>query len=155
MIRVESFDLDHNAVKAPYVRLAGTEENGGAKVSKYDLRFLQPNGETLPTGALHSIEHFLAFYMREALDGVIDCSPMGCRTGFYMVIWGEHESRDIAKALHESLEKITQATHVEATTAKECGNYKDHSLFGAQEYAKQVLAAGISMDPFERKVWNC
>ena len=55
MARVESFELDHNTVKAPYVRLAGTEQNGDALVEKYDLRFLQPNKDALPTGALHTL----------------------------------------------------------------------------------------------------
>ena len=86
MARVESFELDHNTVKAPYVRLAGTEQNGDALVEKYDLRFLQPNKDALPTGALHTLEHLLAVNMRDELKGIIDISPMGCRTGFYMIM---------------------------------------------------------------------
>ena len=76
MARVESFELDHNTVKAPYVRLAGTEQNGDALVEKYDLRFLQPNKDALPTGALHTLEHLLAVNMRDELKGIIDISPM-------------------------------------------------------------------------------
>lgn len=61
MAKVESFELDHTIVKAPYVRLAGTEKNEkGSTIQKYDLRFLQPNQEALPTSAVHTLEHLLA-----------------------------------------------------------------------------------------------
>ena len=87
MAQVESFTLDHNAVKAPYVRLAGTERHeSGALLQKYDMRFLQPNQDAIPTGALHTLEHYLAINLRDELDGVVDISPMGCRTGYYVVI---------------------------------------------------------------------
>lgn len=152
MAKVESFELDHNTVKAPYVRIAGTENHQGAIIQKYDLRFLQPNTDALPTAAVHTLEHLLATWLRDELTGIIDISPMGCRTGFYMIMWGEHEPKDVRDALVTVLKKITTATTVPAVSAKECGNYKDHSLFGAQEYAKIVLEKGISDDPFERHV---
>ena len=83
MQKVESFKLDHTKVKAPYIRkcceLKGTN---GDIVTKFDLRFLQPNEETFGTAAIHGLEHLLATYLRETLDGIIDLSPMGCRTGF-------------------------------------------------------------------------
>ncbi|MGO4927120.1 S-ribosylhomocysteine lyase [Fundicoccus sp. Sow4_D5] len=152
MAKVESFSLDHNVVQAPYVRLAGQEiHSTGASLQKYDLRFLQPNQEALTTSAMHTLEHFLAIHMRDELPGLIDISPMGCRTGFYLVIWDNHTTEEIAKALKNVLKVVLDATAIEATTAKECGNYKDHSLFSAQEYAKQVLEQGISIDPFVRK----
>ncbi|HFP6514480.1 TPA: S-ribosylhomocysteine lyase [Enterococcus faecalis] len=150
MARVESFELDHNIVKAPYVRLAGTEQNGDALVEKYDLRFLQPNKDALPTGALHTLEHLLAVNMRDELKGIIDISPMGCRTGFYMIMWDQHSPQEIRDALVNVLNKVINTEVVPAVSAKECGNYKDHSLFAAKEYAKIVLDQGISLDPFER-----
>ena len=58
MIKVESFELDHTKVKAPYVRKAGEDERNGVKITKFDLRFLQPNEKEMPTGAIHTIEHF-------------------------------------------------------------------------------------------------
>ena len=83
---VESFTLDHTKVKAPYVRVAGYERHRlGSVVQKFDLRFLQPNADAIPTAALHTLEHLLAFGLREELEGVIDISPMGCRTGFYLI----------------------------------------------------------------------
>ncbi|MEO1781229.1 S-ribosylhomocysteine lyase [Enterococcus diestrammenae] len=153
MAKVESFELDHNQVLAPYVRLAGAEDQDGAHIEKYDLRLLQPNQEALPTSALHTLEHLLAVNLRDYLTGVIDLSPMGCRTGFYLILWGHHTTEEVRDALKLVLEKHVVATDfVPAVSAKECGNYRDHSLFSAQEYAKQVLAQGISSDPFERKV---
>ncbi|MBU7316992.1 S-ribosylhomocysteine lyase [Paenibacillus oleatilyticus] len=149
MAKVESFELDHTIVKAPYVRLAGTEKNEkGSTIQKYDLRFLQPNQEALPTAAVHTLEHLLATYLRDELTGVIDVSPMGCRTGFYLILWDEHEPADVAAALTNVLKKVVATETVPAVSALECGNYKDHSLFSAQEYAKIVLQAGISDDPF-------
>src|SRR5690606_28298722 len=92
--RLESFELDHTRVRAPYVRLAGRYQGPrGDVVTKYDLRLVQPNRAELPTAALHTIEHLLAGYLRDALpreEGVIvDGSPMGCRTGFYLTVLGE------------------------------------------------------------------
>lgn len=149
MAKVESFQLDHTKVKAPYVRVAGTEKNAkGSTIQKYDLRLLQPNVDALPTAAVHTLEHLLATYLRDELEGIIDISPMGCRTGFYLIIWDEHNPADIAAALTKVLNKVLETEVVPAVSALECGNYKDHSLFSAQEYARIVLEAGISDDPF-------
>lgn len=150
MAKVESFQLDHTIVKAPYVRAAGVEhDEKGSTVQKYDLRFLQPNEDAIPTAAVHTLEHLLATYLRDEIKGIIDISPMGCRTGFYLILWNEHEP-EIAVALEKTLKRILETTEVPAVTPLECGNYKDHSLFSAQEYVKIVLEAGISRDPFER-----
>ena len=152
MAKVESFSLDHNKVKAPYVRLTGVETHDkGATLEKYDLRLIQPNQGALPTSAVHTLEHFFAIHLRDELQGVIDVSPMGCRTGFYLIIWDEHSPDEIAQALVNVLEIVTKSDDIEATTAKECGNYRDHSLFSAQAYAKEILEQGISINPFERE----
>lgn len=151
MARVESFELDHNKVKAPYVRRAGIEEhNSGVIISKFDLRFLQPNQDAFPTAAMHTLEHLLAINMRDYLEGIIDISPMGCRTGYYMIVWGRPKVEVVRDALVKTLEIVLNTEVVPATTAKECGNYRDHSLFSAKIYAKEVLEEGISLDPFER-----
>lgn len=76
---VDSFNLDHTKVTAPFVRLA-SEKTGrkGDIVSKYDVRFCQPNKEFMPTGAIHTLEHLVAEYIRDELPRiVIDFSPMG------------------------------------------------------------------------------
>ena len=85
-VTVESFELDHTIVKAPYVRLI-SEEAGplGDVISNFDIRLVQPNENAIPTAGLHTIEHLLAKLIRERIDGMIDCSPFGCRTGFQLI----------------------------------------------------------------------
>lgn len=150
MAKVESFSLNHDLVKAPYVRLAGSETQQDVTIEKYDLRFLQPNADALPTAALHTLEHLLATQMRDELTGIIDISPMGCRTGFYMIVWGQHDIKEIRDALYNTLVFVTKTDFVPAVAREACGNYRDHSLFSAKEYAQQVLDQGISLDPFQR-----
>ncbi|MDK6233492.1 S-ribosylhomocysteine lyase [Aerococcus sanguinicola] len=155
MAKVESFELDHDAVKAPYVRLAGREEGAkGDVITKFDIRLTQPNQEAVPTAALHTIEHMSAGLVRDYVDGVIDLSPMGCRTGFYLLVWGEKTPEEIAIAFTKVLRDIVDSSwdDVQGVERKGCGNYKDHSLFGAQEWAKHILDQGFSKDPFERQV---
>ena len=153
---VESFELDHTAVKAPYVRLI-SEEVGpkGDVITNFDIRLVQPNENAIPTAGLHTIEHLLAKLIRTRIDGMIDCSPFGCRTGFHMIMWGRHTSTEISKVITSSLEEIANVTSwedVPGTTIESCGNYKDHSLFSAKEWAKLILSEGISDDPFNRHV---
>lgn len=154
MAKVESFTLDHTKVKAPYVRLI-TEENGakGDTISNYDLRLVQPNENAIPTAGLHTIEHLLAGLLRDRLDGVIDCSPFGCRTGFHLIVWGEHSTTEVATALKGALDDIANKVEwkdVQGTDKYSCGNYRDHSLFSAKEWSKKILEEGISNDPYER-----
>ncbi|MBW4802908.1 S-ribosylhomocysteine lyase [Loigolactobacillus coryniformis] len=156
MAKVESFTLDHTKVKAPYVRLITTESGAkGDEIQNYDLRLVQPNENAIPTAGLHTIEHMLAGLLRDRLDGMIDCSPFGCRTGFHLILWGRHKPEDVAAALKGSLEFIAgPATwdDVQGTDITSCGNYRDHSLFSAKEWCKKILEEGISSDPFERHV---
>ncbi len=153
---VESFELDHTAVKAPYVRLIATESGPkGDRITNFDVRLVQPNENAIPTGGLHTIEHLLAKLIRERIDGMIDCSPFGCRTGFHLIMWGEPDATTIAKVIKSSLEEIANGVRwedVPGTTIESCGNYKDHSLFSAQEWAKLILSQGISDQAFERHI---
>lgn len=149
MEKVESFELDHRKVKAPYIRKCCLlEGKKGDKVTKFDLRFLQPNEEAFGTAAMHGLEHLLAHELRSNLDGIIDLSPMGCRTGFYLSIWGDRDAKEIKEALEKALRNVLLATEIPAANAIQCGNYKDLSLFGAQEYAKEVLEKGFSLNIF-------
>ena len=156
MAEVESFTLDNNKVIAPYVRLISNEYGKkGDVISNFDIRFLQPNKQEMPTGVIHTFEHLLADLLRDRIEGIIDISPFGCRTGFHLILWEERSAEDIARALKSTLEQIVekiQFEDIQGISAVQCGNYRDHSLFGAKEYAKQVLEQGISIDPFERKV---
>ena len=153
-VTVESFELDHTIVKAPYVRLI-SEEVGpkGDIITNFDIRLIQPNENSIDTGGLHTIEHLLAKLIRQRIDGLIDCSPFGCRTGFHMIMCGKQDSTEIAKVIKSSLEAIANEItweDVPGTTIESCGNYKDHSLHSAKEWAKLILEQGISDQAFER-----
>ncbi len=145
MKKVESFELDHRIVKAPYIRKSSVlNGKNGDVVTKFDLRFLQPNKGEIPTASMHALEHLLATYLREEFGDIIDLSPMGCRTGFYLIVWGEPEVGQIKVVLENSLKKVLDAEEVPAANEIQCGNYRDLSLFGAKEYAKLVLEEGFS-----------
>lgn len=147
MEKVESFKLDHNKVKAPYVRKCCVLEGKmGDKVSKFDLRFLQPNIDAFGTAAIHGLEHLLATYLREELEDIIDLSPMGCRTGFYLIMWGDVDPSLVKLGLEKALQKVIDCNDMVAASAVECGNYRDLSLFGAQEYAKKALEEEFSLN---------
>lgn len=153
-IIVESFELDHTIVKAPYVRLIAEEAGPkGDVITNFDIRFVQPNENTMDTAGLHTIEHLLAKLIRQRIDGMIDCSPFGCRTGFHMIMWGRPTAEEIAAVITDSLKEIAETItweDVPGTTIESCGNYKDHSLHSAKEWAKLILSQGISSDAFNR-----
>ncbi|MGG7056875.1 S-ribosylhomocysteine lyase [Clostridium tertium] len=147
MEKVESFELDHRIVKAPYIRKCCLlEGEKGDKVTKFDIRFLQPNKEAFGTAAMHGLEHLLAHELRSKVDGIIDLSPMGCRTGFYLSIWGDRSPEEIKEALEAALEGVLDAKEIPAANEIQCGNYRDLSLFGAKEYAKEALERGFSLN---------
>lgn len=154
MAEVESFTLDHTAVKAPYVRLIAVEHGPkGDAISNFDVRFVQPNEGEIPTAGLHTIEHLLASLMRDRIDGMIDISPFGCRTGFHLIMWGEPAVADIVDAVSSSLRAIADEVtwaDVPGVSAVECGNYRDHSLHSAREWSRRIVDQGISLDAFER-----
>ncbi|MGL5380949.1 S-ribosylhomocysteine lyase [Clostridium sp.] len=147
MNKVESFELDHRRVRAPYVRKCCLlEGQRGDKVSKFDLRFIQPNKDSFGTAAMHGLEHLLAHELRNNLEGIIDLSPMGCRTGFYLTVWGDREAEEIKEGLVTALRGVLAATEIPAANDIQCGNYKDLSLFGAKVYAKEALEKGFSLN---------
>lgn len=149
---VDSFNLDHTKVTAPFVRLAAHKEGKkGDIVTKFDIRFCQPNKEFMPIAAIHTIEHLVAEYIRDEMpEQVIDFSPMGCRTGFYFTVWGDHTEEQIANHLVNVLRKVAAwDAPVPATTEKECGNYKEHDLAGAKNFAQKWV------DGILKSGWNC
>lgn len=140
-INVKSFELDHRLVDAPYIRVADrTDLGGGVEIIKYDLRFCQPNKEHLGTEALHSVEHMMANFMRNYTDKLIGFAPMGCRTGFYAITNGM-EQEELLRAVEGALNDILNATEVPAANEVQCGWGAHHSLEGAQEAARNFLAA--------------
>lgn len=154
LAEVESFALDHTRVLAPYVRLIGVERGPkGDAISNFDIRLVQPNEGEIPTAGLHTIEHTLAALLRTRFEGLIDISPFGCRTGFHLIAWGEPTAETVAAAIKSSLEDLVEHVaweDVPGTEAVSCGNYRDHSLHSAKEWARQVLDQGISLDAFDR-----
>lgn len=140
---VESFDLDHRIVEAPYVRLA-TEKmlsyEGNVILQKWDLRFTQPNRGHLEMKAVHSLEHMFADKVRNHLEGVIDFSPMGCQTGFYLTLIGQPEREVLFAAIEATLNDVLTADHVPAANEVQCGWGANHSLQSAQSAAAGFLA---------------
>lgn len=140
-INVKSFELDHRLVDAPYIRVADrTDLGGGVEIIKYDLRFCQPNKEHLGTEAIHSVEHMMASFMRNYTNKLIGFAPMGCRTGFYAITNGM-EQDELLRAVEGALNDILNATEVPAANEVQCGWGAHHSLEGAQEAARDFLAA--------------
>ncbi len=140
-MNVESFNLDHTKVKAPYVRLAGvTKGINGDVINKYDIRFKQPNKEHMEMPGLHSLEHLMAENIRNHSSNVVDISPMGCQTGFYLSVINHDDFDDILKTLELTLTDVLEATEVPACNEVQCGWAASHSLEGAKEIAREMLS---------------
>ncbi len=138
---VESFDLDHTKVAAPYVRLAGTKTGAnGDVVTKYDLRFKQPNKAHMEMPALHSLEHLMADRIRNHSEHVIDFSPMGCQTGFYLALLNYSDYDGVLTILENTLKDVLKAEAVPACNEVQCGWAASHSLEGAKALAEEFLA---------------
>lgn len=140
-MNVESFNLDHTKVKAPYVRLAGTTEGvNGDKIYKYDLRFCQPNKEHMKMPALHSLEHLMAELGRNHHTQIVDISPMGCQTGFYLSLINDDDYTNVLHLLEKTLKDVLAAEEVPACNEVQCGWAASHSLEGAKELAENMLS---------------
>ncbi|ELK48835.1 S-ribosylhomocysteine lyase [Halobacillus sp. ACCC02827] len=139
-MNVESFNLDHTKVKAPYVRLVGvTEGEHGDKIYKYDLRIKQPNQEYMDMPALHSLEHLMAENSRNHHDRIIDIGPMGCQTGFYIAVLNDDSYDNVLEVIEKTLNDVLEADEVPACNEVQCGFAASHSLEGAKELAKELL----------------
>ena len=140
-MNVESFNLDHTRVAAPFVRVADRKRlPGGDELVKYDVRFCQPNREHLDMRAVHSIEHLTAELMRNRTDRLIDFGPMGCQTGFYALTLGL-EPAEFLPLLEATLHDILGAGEVPAANEVQCGWGANHSLKAAQAAVREFLAA--------------
>ena len=149
-MNVESFNLDHRTVVAPYVRVADRKElPGGDVLVKYDVRFTQPNVAHLEMPAVHSIEHLTAEHMRNHTDALIDFSPMGCQTGFYALMLGV-ETEEFERLLELTFRDIMDATEVPAANEVQCGWGQNHSLSGAQDAVRGFLAERAHWDEVTR-----
>lgn len=140
-MNVESFNLDHRAVAAPYVRLADRKQlPAGDVIVKYDVRFTQPNTGHLEMPVVHSLEHLFAEKSRNHSDKVLDFSPMGCQTGFYLMLQGDPAESDVLDLVEATLTDVTTATEVPAANEVQCGWGANHTLEGAQAAARTFLA---------------
>jgi len=146
-MNVESFNLDHRTVAAPYIRIADHKVlPHGDTLTKFDVRFTQPNTAHLDMKAVHSIEHLFAEKSRNHSDKVIDFSPMGCQTGFYLILAGDPEIESVYELIETTFTDILAASEVPAANEVQCGWGANHSLEDAQEAVRGFLA--------ERENWS-
>jgi len=150
---LDSFRVDHTKMPAPAVRVAKSMSTpSGDEITVFDLRFCQPNKEMLSERAIHTLEHLFAGFMRDHLNSkkveIIDLSPMGCRTGFYMSLLGAPKEKKVAKAWKNSMKDVLAVENQEdipELNIYQCGTFKMHSLDEAQEVAKNILDAEIGI----------
>lgn len=138
MKTIPSFQIDHNILeKGIYISRIDDD------ITTYDIRMKEPNRETVMTNsAIHTIEHIFATYVRntEFGDNIIYFGPMGCRTGFYLLLAGDYESKDIVPLMVEMYEFIRDfKDEVPGASPKDCGNYLDMNLGMANYLAKKYL----------------
>ena len=149
MEKIASFTIDHLKL-LPGVYVSRKDKVGQQVITTFDIRMTRPNFEpVMNTAEVHTIEHLGATFLRnhkEFSNKTIYFGPMGCRTGFYLVMWGDVDAKTIKEGLERALEKVLKAEEMIAATSVECGNYRDLSLFGAKEYAKYVLDKGFSLN---------
>ncbi|MEE8588278.1 MAG: S-ribosylhomocysteine lyase [Sulfurimonadaceae bacterium] len=150
---LDSFTVDHTIMPAPAVRRAkGMQTPSGDKLTVFDLRFYKPNKAKMTTEGAHTLEHLFAGFMRDHLNSdsveIIDLSPMGCQTGFYMSLIGEPEEEVVAKAWEASMKDVLAVksqNDIPELNVYQCGTYKMHSLQDAKVIANDVLEAGIGI----------
>ena len=140
-MNVESFNLDHRKVVAPFIRVADVKElPAGDVLTKYDVRFCQPNREHLEMEAVHSIEHAFAECVRNHCDTVIDFGPMGCQTGFYLIMAGSPDVPATCELVERTLRDLLELAGVPAANEIQCGWGAHHSLAAAKDAAATMLS---------------
>ncbi|MBK4765249.1 MAG: S-ribosylhomocysteine lyase [Pantoea sp. Brub] len=151
---LDSFNIDHTLISAPSVRIAKIINTPlGDNVTIFDLRFCKPNLEILNECGMHTIEHLFAKFMRDQINSteitIIDISPMGCRTGFYMSIIGILHEQNVISAWKNSMENvltIQEQSQIKEINQYQCGNYKMHSLYEAKKIANNILLSNIQIN---------
>src|SRR5690625_705724 len=112
-MNVESFKLNHTKVKAPFIWLAGViKGRNGDEIYKYYLRFTQPNKEHMEMPAIHSLEHMMAEFTRNHSDKIVDISPMGCQTGYYLSVINHDNYEEIVFLVEKVLQDVLDAVEV-------------------------------------------
>lgn len=154
---LDSFKVDHTRMHAPAVRVAKTMRTPkGDDITVYDLRFCVPNQEILPEKGIHTLEHLFAGFMRDHLNGadveIIDISPMGCRTGFYMSLIGTPDEARVADAWLTSMQDVLNVQNqneIPELNEYQCGTYQMHSLAEAQGIARNIIERKVGVNKSE------
>lgn len=143
MKKITSFTIDHLKL-VPGVYVSRKDPVGEHTITTFDLRMTSPNDEpVMNTAEMHTIEHLAATFLRnhkEYGSKIIYFGPMGCRTGFYLLLAGDYDSKDIVPLMIELFEFIADFNEaVPGASAKDCGNYLDMNLPMARYLAKKYL----------------
>ena len=143
MQKITSFTINHLRL-VPGVYVSRKDPVGSEIITTFDLRMTSPNDEpVMNTAEMHAIEHLAATFLRNHADfgsKIIYFGPMGCRTGFYLLLAGDYDSKDIVPLLIELFEFIANFyDEVPGASAKDCGNYLDMNLPMARYLAKKYL----------------
>lgn len=150
---LDSFRVDHTIMKAPAVRVAKTmKSKKGDIITVFDIRLYEPNKDKMTAKGMHTLEHLFAGFIREHLNSndveIIDCSPMGCRTGFYMSLLGNPSEKKVAKAVEKAMADVLTVKSekdIPELNLYQCGSYKMHSLKSAQKTAAYVVKKGVGI----------
>lgn len=143
MEKIASFTIDHIKLQ-PGIYVSRKDHIGAEIITTFDLRMTSPNEEpVMNTAELHTIEHLAATFLRndpEWKDKTIYFGPMGCRTGCYLLLAGDYQSRDIVAVITRMFEFIRDyKDDVPGASPKDCGNYLDMNLGMANYIAKRYL----------------
>lgn len=142
MAEVQSFKIDHKKLEKG-IHVSSRILVSDITIRKYDIRLRKPNTEPMETGVVHTLEHLLATEFRKKVLGVIDISPMGCRTGFYLCVISPDGYKDkdvqLQQDILKSIENILDYNTIPGATEEECGNYRDHNLEEAKNEVKSFL----------------
>ena len=143
MEKIASFTVDHIKLK-PGLYVSRNDSIGAERVTTFDLRVTSPNDEpVMNTGEIHTIEHLAATFLRNEpswRDKVIYFGPMGCRTGFYLILAGDLASRDVLELVIDCFEFIGAFEgEIPGASAMDCGNYLDMNLTMAKYWAKRYV----------------
>jgi S-ribosylhomocysteine lyase len=150
---LDSFRVDHTIMPAPAVRVAKTMKSpSGDVITVFDLRFCVPNEDMLSEKGIHTLEHLFAGFIRNHLNSdsveIIDVSPMGCRTGFYMSLLGSPDEASVGKAWRASMQDVLNVKKQEdipELNIFQCGTCEMHSLTEAKEIAQNILNSKIGV----------
>lgn len=157
MQKITSFTIDHIKL-IPGVYVSRKDPVGSEVITTFDLRMTSPNDEpVMNTAEMHAIEHLAATFLRNHKDfgpKIIYFGPMGCRTGFYLLLAGDYKSKDIIELLKEMYTFIAEyEDEIPGASAKDCGNYLDMNLPMAKYLAKKYLDEVLKDITEERLVY--